>query len=390
MLYESVQDFPADQPAPPDFGQFELASVLRHFPMLSEPDELECWKTLERCTARLLLACTESPAGLELLKQLLEDISSETPRYRGEPSGETAEDLNLSGLIDELETLFHLDSGQVPTRRRHRLNSRLLRWAPPRHLVLSRLADAVPDWSDTAAAERMQRLLGVWFEQRNRLVNAHLGLVHSVAARFRYLGLSYDDLVQEGCLGLIKAIERFDWRKGFRFSTYAYRVIGQSIHLALDHQSTLVRKPFRMLRDKALVDKTRSRLEQQLGRAAKGVDLRSALPGDLPYLALHLDGSVVPDADSPILYAHAPEAADHADPDQAALPDLAWPDARYLLARLPDLLDRRTLTILRMRFGLGLGQEHTYEEIGAALSLSTERVRQITRSALTALAEQFT
>lgn len=387
MLYEALHEESADGLMDSEGSRFELSSRLKHLPGLPEQEEEALWVALERCSAHILVTCVESPAGLEALKKLLADIEADNERFDRALPGESPERLNLLGLIDELETLYFLDRDAVPLRRRSKLKAHLMRWSPPHHLVIPVMAEAIQHWGNDSVAARVRRHIDTWYGHRNRLVQANLGLVHSIAARFRYLGLSYQDLVQEGCLGLIKAIERFDWRKGFRFSTYAFRVISQSVHLALDQQTALVRKPFRMLRDKALVNETRNRLEQTLGRSPLAAELRAALPSDMPFMPLHLEGNTRPSADSQSLYAQSPEVADHPDVDQPEVCIQADKINTRLLALLPEVLDRRQDIIIRMRFGIGLGSEHTYEEIGSALSLSAERVRQLTRAALLRLQE---
>jgi RNA polymerase sigma factor (sigma-70 family) len=197
------------------------------------------------------------------------------------------------------------------------------------------------------------------------------------------LGLPFEDLVQEGHLGLIKAIERFDIAKGFRFSTYAHIVISQSIHLALDKQLAMVRLPFKALREKASVEKTRQVLEQQLGRAPHIHELVRHLPDELEYKDTHIANMIEPNANSQMLYA-SPEDAELLAAHPLAEEELLTGSLahRDLVETMLERLNARESYIVRLRYGIGMGKEFTLEEISMAMGLSRERVRQLAHQAV--------
>ncbi len=218
------------------------------------------------------------------------------------------------------------------------------------------------------------------------MAQANMRLVYSVANRFRHVGLPFEDLVQEGHLGLLKAIERFDITKGFRFSTYAHIVISQSIHLALDKQVGMVRLPFKALREKASVEKVRQSLEQSLGRPPHINELNQHLSDQLEYKATHIANLVEPNANSYLLYAMPEDteqlAAFSVQEQEHKQADLKNADQ---VEQMLQRLDARESYIVRMRYGIGLGKEFTLEEISHAMGLSRERVRQLANQAVAKL-----
>jgi RNA polymerase sigma factor (sigma-70 family) len=276
----------------------------------------------------------------------------------------------------------------------NRLKRRLSEWAPPSYLIINSLykyLNSSKDYShESNLLNRLKKIISKYEGFRNSIVQSNLGLVYSVANKFRYLGLPYEDLVQEGNLGLIKAVERFDLSKGFKFSTYAHIVISQSIHLAIDKQASLVRMPFKALREKASVEKIRQSIEQALGRVPTINELESALPDDLEYKQVHISNAIEPSASSQSLYA-SPGDSELLEEMSPLEQDAKTESLSHLdiidnaLARLSD----RESYILRMRYGIGLNKEYTLEEISQTVGLSRERVRQLSHNAIDKLSRSF-
>jgi RNA polymerase primary sigma factor len=216
---------------------------------------------------------------------------------------------------------------------------------------------------------------------RNHFVRANLRLVVSVARRFHHYRLALIDLIQEGNLGLIKSVHRFDHRKGFRFSTYAHWWIRQAIERAIMNKGAQVRLPVHIFDARREVAKASHELQQQLGREATHAEIARALnvPAEkleeilraVPREPTSLDDPLGDDEDRTVgeVIADAEAAA----PDERVIQVNEAKFVRKLLGKLSPM----EMDIIRRRFGLGTDDDETLEEIGKSYNLSRERVRQI-------------
>jgi RNA polymerase primary sigma factor len=225
-------------------------------------------------------------------------------------------------------------------------------------------------------------------DARNQFVKANLRLVVSIARRFNHGRMALADLIQEGNLGLIKAVERYDYRRGFRFSTYASWWIRHAISRALADKGREVRLPVHMIDAQHRLTKARRQLTGQLGRQPTSEELATATQMPLDKIekmrSWLLEQSIsidkpVGDDEGRVLG----EVLE--DPDREEVSptgDLEW---EALTAEVRDLLrELRPIEadILRQRFGLGTEQELTLKEIGDKYNLSRERIRQLQEQAL--------
>ena len=219
---------------------------------------------------------------------------------------------------------------------------------------------------------------------KNRFIEHNLKLVVAIAKDYRNLGLSFPDLIQEGNLGLIRAVEKFDHRRGFKFSTYAVWWIRQALVRAIQNHSRTIRLPSHVHDRLQRSQRVRAELTGKLGREPTSQELAPALGTDTDALealdrfsreAISLESSVA--GTEKRLEDFVPDPGSEA-PDGGIDDDRMRIGVGHLIGNLTD----REQLILRLRYGLSGEEEHTLEQIGQSLGLSRERVRQLEARAL--------
>jgi RNA polymerase primary sigma factor len=236
-----------------------------------------------------------------------------------------------------------------------------------------------------ARAKEVQHRLGEYEEAKRKLSSGNLRLVVSIAKKYRNRGLTFLDLIQEGNTGLMKGVEKYEYRRGFKFSTYATWWIRQAITRSIADQARTIRIPVHMIETINKLIRTSRALVQELGREPTSEEIAKRM--DIPVSKVR---KVLKIAQEPIsLETPIGEEEDSHLGDFIEDRQVVSPAEAVINLNLKEQTESvlKTLTpreekVIKMRFGVGDGSEHTLEEVGQSFAVTRERIRQIEAKAL--------
>jgi RNA polymerase primary sigma factor len=319
-------------------------------------------------------------AGIEVY----EDVADVPEHLRPEDDLEQVEDFDLSAIAsDDTVGLYLKEMARVPlltTQQEIDLATRIERG----RLAETRLSRLNGNGTPRRRSELMSHILD-GRAARDHLIKANTRLVVSIAKKYMGRGVPFLDLIQEGNLGLMKAVEKFDYHRGYRFSTYATWWIRQTITRAIADQGRTIRVPVHMSDRIRRLYRVARELEQDMGRKPSPEEIGGAMEVDsrkvqwmmrVSWRPLSLETPVGEEEDSELGAFVEDESTP--TPTQSAYQNLL----REKIEDVLSTLSPREARILRLRFGLHNGRSYTLEEVGQKFGLTRERIRQIEGKAL--------
>lgn len=377
-----------------------------NFGQLKEGIFDEIITTVASCPAalnELLLVATKIEKGIiplnvmihkDVVVRLTDDVANENDetdlfnsKIEEEENNENIEvNLNkvqeLNSRFAKLRALLQMDSCDTSGEILTIIQELRLSWKFLEHIMVVVASNKL----DFDFSQKMSSLLDRANKINDCMIESNLRLVYSIAKKYLWSGMEFSDLLQEGNLGLIKSIDKFDYRLGFKFSTYATWWIRQSITRAIADKLRMVRLPVHMVQLANKVDRMRDAIETKTGKQAHASDIASMLSISIQKVeqALRVSSETVSiDSKTEIMDSKSAFLESLVDPVPGPEEQAMCRSLVHVIESLLTTIDIKEANILRMRFGISIDQdEHTLEEVGQALRLTRERIRQIEAQAL--------
>ena len=389
-------------------GGDSIADYLREIgrvPLLTRSDEQKLCRRIEAAQHALMAALLMVPTAADRLGTCAEAAVRETAARDDlfqSPEGQLLTDADVRRAVNAIQSatrrgqkLMTLERSELRPSQGHRRKpwgtplaelTNLVATIPFRPLFVESLAAEVATMADGAAVQRVGDRLNELRSLKQQLIEANLRLVVAVAKRYRHSDTPLLDRVQDGNVGLMKAVDRFQYRRGFRFSTYATWWIRQSITRAIADTGRTIRLPSHLVAALNRISAAGMAFAREFGREATVDELaaRTHLPVDKVSLALR-SSIPVTSLDVPV--------GDTATVGQFLVDrSVVPPDVRVEVRETQRLakgalasLTPRQRRVLELRFGIDSAREHTLQEIGDQLGVSRERARQLEAAALSRL-----
>ncbi|MFC0665644.1 sigma-70 family RNA polymerase sigma factor [Azotobacter chroococcum] len=370
--------------------------------LLEAEEEIALSREMEECGTEALDALSRWPEGFAAVFDAAERIARgeadvEAFSSGAEPSEESEASLLDTSLdeVDEVEldrdaaafvsAISHarsLDRDDVA-----HIRAALATAGLSRGFMLELAAKAGDDPAGILFASAVRRQAAA----RERMICSNLRLAYSVAKKYQWSTEALDDLVQEANIGLMKAVERFDWRRGFRFSTYAMWWIRQQVARAIADKARMVRVPVHMYEAASKIRREREAFEAREGRpeSKDEISLRTGIPlAKVGHLLSTLEDIVsLEEPDPEVGLPRGDLLIDATSPDPAAVMEAE--SLRRTLAGMVGELDERAAKVISLRFGLRGEDAMTLEEVGLRFDVTRERIRQIESKALGKLSRRM-
>src|SRR5262245_32069752 len=299
------------------------------------------------------------PAQLEDVYRALEELQVEIVDAHGATEPERKETVRLDETVREVSTdslqLFLKDVGRV---------------------------ELLTAAQEVELAKRIER---GDHRAKQEMIEANLRLVVSIAKRYRNQGLPFHDLIQEGTIGLVRAAEKFDWRKGYKFSTYATWWIRQAVARALADKGRTIRMPVHVVEKLNKIVRSERKLRGELCREPLAIEIATDVDLPLDEVEQIMRTSQAPvSLEKPVGDEEESEFGHFLTDENAPLPDEAADTTlrQELLRNILGTLSHRERRVLELRYGLGGEQPRTLDEVGRAFNVTRERIRQIENQSL--------
>ena len=357
-------------------------------------------------TNDVLVTINQPPTELEFLidqeaneavgEEPVEAVDNETENGKAQklPVSSSSEQTQKKSYTEDSIRLYLQEIGRVRLLRADeeielaRKISELLELERVRDRLIDRL-EREPNYHEWAEEVNMdlrefRRCLRYGQRAKEKMVQSNLRLVVSIAKKYMNRGLSFQDLIQEGSLGLIRAAEKFDHEKGYKFSTYATWWIRQAITRAIADQSRTIRLPVHLYETISRIKKTTKLLSQELGRKPTEEEIATSMEMTIEKLRFIAKSAQLPiSLETPIGKEEDSRLGDFIEADgETPEDDVSKNLLREDLEDVLDTLSPRERDVLRLRYGLEDGRMKTLEEIGHTFNVTRERIRQIEAKAL--------